>query len=401
MATFKFTARKIEAMKPPTTGRTESWDTGTKGFGLRVSKAGRKTWVVMYRHQGRLRRLTLGTYPNLPLAEARARARDALHRAAKGGDPAAEKQSERRADTFAEFAEEYLERHAKRRKRSWRKDALALQRDLLPAFGHRRAKAIKRKDVIRVLDAIVERGAPIQANRTLEILRKIYNWGIARDIVETNPCHMVERPSDENRRDRVLSDDEIRVMWPVFEQESPLMAAMFKMRVLTAQRGGEVAHMRWEDIDLREGWWTIPGEYTKNGLSHRVPLNLQALDLLAATEERVDNSPWVFPSPSGKGPITVIWKAAKRIRDRTGINFVPHDLRRSVASKLTGDLGISRLTVAKILNHTERGVTSVYDRYSYDDEKCRALDAWGRRLEEILSGETGAQAANVVRLPSG
>ena len=86
---------------------------------------------------------------------------------------------------------------------------------------------------------------------------------------------------------------------------------------------------------------------------------------------------------------------------RSGINFVPHDLRRSVASKLTGDLGISRLTVSKILNHVERGVTAVYDRHSYDKEKRQALDAWGRRLEEILSGETGAQAANVVRLPSG
>ena len=130
-------------------------------------------------------------------------------------------------------------RYAKRRKRTWRKDERAIERDLKPAFGHRKAKEIKRKDVARLLHSIVERGAPVQANRTLEILRKLYNWAIAEEIVEVNPCYMIEAPGEERQRERVLKDEEIRLVWAAIEPETPLMRAMFKLRLVTAQRGGE------------------------------------------------------------------------------------------------------------------------------------------------------------------
>ncbi len=396
MPRHNLTARFIDSIKPPAEGRTEYWDASTPGFGLRVAPSGRKTWVVMYRAGGRLRRLSLGTYPALSLGSAREVAKDALRDVAKGKDPAGIKQSERKAETFRELGEEYLERHAKKKKRSWKKDDLALRRDLLPAFGHRKAKDIKRKDVLRLLDGIVERGAPIGANRTLEILRKIYNWGIAREIVETNPCHMVERPAPENRRERVLSDDEIRAVWTAFERETPGMRAHFKLRLLTAQRGGEVSHLRWSDIDMDAGWWTIPPEYSKNGLAHRVPLSPSALEIVREMEVGRNGSDWVFPSPSGRGPTTVLWKATGRIRESSDVEFVPHDLRRTAASRMTGDLGINRLVVSKVLNHVESGVTATYDRHSYDAEKRHALDAWGARLEEIVSGRK--RVANVVPL---
>ncbi len=399
MPKMKLTARGVENIKPPTAGQVDYWDTSPPGFGLRVSPTGRKSWVLMYRHGGRKRRLTIGTYPSIPLAAARERAIAALSDVAQGQDPAGIKQAERRADTFAELAEDYMRRHAMVRKRSWQQDRRALNRDLLPRFAHRKAASIKRREVIDLLDGIKERGAPILANRTLEIMRKIYNWGISREIVETNPCQRIERPSAEVQRQRVLNDDEIRAVWRAFDQEPPYMSAMFKLRVLTAQRGGEIAHMRWKDIDVGAGWWTIPGEYTKNGLAHRVPLSPEALEVLGGVEEHSNGSSWVFPQPSGEGPITVIWKAVDRVRRRAGVQFVLHDLRRTAASRMTGDLGIGRLTVSKILNHVERGVTAVYDRHSYDAEKRQALEAWGQRLEEIVSGRAAKAASNIVGLP--
>jgi integrase len=228
----------------------------------------------MYRVRGdkRLRRATLGTYPSLTLADARDLARAELHAAAKGQDPAAERKADREADTFSELAEQYMERYAKKHKRSWFKDQQALNRDLLPRFRHRKASSLQRREVISLLEDIAERGAPVGANRTLEIIRRIYNWGIEREIVSVNPCQRIKKIGVERRRERVLNDDEIRAVWQAFEPETPRMRDHFKLRFLTLQRGGEISRMRWSDLDLASGWWTIPPDFTKNGLAHRVPL---------------------------------------------------------------------------------------------------------------------------------
>ncbi len=145
MPKLKFTARGIEAIKQPKAGQADYWDTSISGFILRVSYAGRKTWGIVYRHDGRKRRLTLGTYPSLSLADAREWAKDALREAAHGNDPAADKQAKRKAETLGELAAEYIEKHAKKKKRSWRTDELAFERDILPRFRHRKAASITRK----------------------------------------------------------------------------------------------------------------------------------------------------------------------------------------------------------------------------------------------------------------
>jgi hypothetical protein len=148
-----------------------------------MAPSGCKTWFVMYRSESRLRRLTLGAYPDLSLAEARKQAAEARHTVAQGDDPAARKHELRRAPTFANIASQYLAMHAKVHKRKWRVDARMLNLDILPPWGHRKAYDIKRRDVIALLDSIVERGAPIQANRTLALVRKIFNWAISRDLL--------------------------------------------------------------------------------------------------------------------------------------------------------------------------------------------------------------------------
>ena len=368
------------------------FDENLSGFGLRVGKAGKKTWFVMYRIKGHRtkKRLTLKKkYPQLSLKDARIEAKANLVKADRGEDPAGEKQKLKKAPALADLANEYLEKYAVHKKSIY-EDQRIIAKDLIPAWGTRKAKDIKRRDVLRLLDRIVDRGAPIQANRTLALTRKIYNWGISRDLVENNPCLQIKMPSQEHQRDRVFSEDEIKALWGAFEQVGPIMESLFKLHLVTAQRGGEVMTMQWRDIDLDSGWWTIPAEHSKNGLAHRVPLSGLALDILKQMEAISGNDKWIFPSPVKKcGHISNVQKTALKIREYSGVaDFKPHDLRRTAASLMTG-MNISRLTVAKILNHVEQGVTRVYDRYSYDREKRTALDKWARKLEQIL---TGAQA---------
>lgn len=376
----------LKRLLAPETGQVDYFDQKQSGLGLRVGKSGVKTWFVMYRIKGdrKKRRLTLDRYPHMPLAKAREEARKVLVKADSGRDPAQEKQQEKGRPSFPEFAAEYLDKHAKH-KRSVYEDRRIIEKDLLPAWRLRKAHDIRRLDVIRLLDTIVERGAPIQANRTLALIRKMYNWGIGRDLVQHNPCTQVKSPSRENQRDRVLSQEEIRSVWEAFDKLGSIMGGMFKLRLLTAQRGGEVQSIRWEDLDLSAGWWTIPPERSKNRLSHRVPLSELTLTILRELKEITGNTEWVFPSPIHKcGHISNVQKAALRVKEYSGVeDFKPHDLRRTAASLMTS-MGISRLVVSKILNHVERGVTSVYDRHSYDHEKRVALDKWSWQIEQIL-----------------
>lgn len=381
MGRVRLTHRGIASLKA---GRwlTDYWDASLRGFGVRVTRTGEKSYVVRYLHNGRRRRLTLGRYPGLSLADARDRAKDILYAVHRGEDPQGEKEAARNAPTFAELAAEYIERHAKPKKRRWKEDQRMLRVDVLPHWKRRPASSITRRDVSELLDGIVERGAPIMANHVRALLSKVFNFGIGRDLVETNPCAGVPMPAKPRQRDRVLSDDEIRRIWQVLDSQGNAMAASFKVRLLTAQRGVEVLSMRWEDIDGE--WWTIPAEVAKNGRSHRVPLSAPTLALLEELRVAADGSPWVFPSPKGGDrPIVHVQKAAEKLAKAAGIEFVPHDLRRTAASQMTST-GVPRLVVSKILNHVESGVTAIYDRHSYDGEKREALAKWGERLEEIL-----------------
>ena len=380
MAKAEFSARWVESVKPPEKTQVDYFDTKPPGVGLRVSNSGRKTWFVMYRSSGRLRRLTLGTYPALSLADARSQATIAKHTVAQGEDPATKKQQARTAPTVAHLAEQYIDLYAKVRKKSWRDDERLLHKEVLPHWGHRKAYDVTRRDVIALLDRIVERGAPILANRILALISKLFNWAISRDLLEHNPCYQVKAPSKENQRDRVLTDDEIRLVWDASKHLSPIPSAQISMRLLTAQRGGELQTMRWEDLELDTGWWTIPAHITKNGLSHRVPLSAPVLEILHLLQADTADEQWVFPSPKRQGqPLASMYKPVRAIKELTGISFVLHDLRRTAASNMTS-MGISRLVVGKILNHAESGVTRVYDRHSYDAEKREALEMWGRKV---------------------
>lgn len=392
---MKFTDRSIKSLKAERK-RYEAWEDNGKGFGIRVAPSGRKSWVYLYRFGGTARRITFGTYPAISLSGAhvkRAKAREDLE---KGIDPGLEliavKQSERDADIFAELAEEYLEKYAKPRKRSANEDERILRKDVIPVWGRRKAKDIRRRDVIALLDEIVERGSPIIANRTLAVIRKLYNWAMSRDIVDATPCAAIQAPSKENRRDRVLSDSEIKTFWTKLEEAKMSEGSKLALRLqlVTAQRKGEILSAAWSDLDLDDTVWTIPAEKSKNGLPHRVPLTDMAVELLSAIKEESGESRWLFPSAiySNRHVTETSVNHALRLNlDVFGLEpFTPHDLRRTTASHMASG-GVSRLVISKVLNHAESGITAVYDRHSYDKEKRMALEAWGRKLESILTGK--------------
>lgn len=385
MPTIPLSDRKVAALQP-LPSRVEYFDRSLPGFGVRVSPEGRKSWVLLYRNGGkRLRRLTLGVYPTIGLATARELAQSALRDATVGKDPAADRQRARQ-HTFDALTDRYLEKHAKPRKRSWRDDARMIRVEL-DAWADRPAASITRTEVRELLDGIVDRGAPVAANRVLALIRKIFNFGLDQEWVESNPALRVARPSIEHSRTRVLTTTELGAVWKWLHEPASddldgtdrryflLNRAALKLRLITAQRGGEVVSMRWSDVDLSAGWWTIPAARSKNKLPHRVPLSGPALKVLAVLKAmQADDAPQVFRGIVGT-------RQRRGALDGLDLPDVrPHDFRRTAASCMAS-AGVPRLVISKVLNHVEAGVTAVYDRHGYDIEKENALQAWARILE--------------------
>jgi integrase len=395
----KLTDRFIISILPPQSGSRIHWDDTLKGFGVRVSASGAKTFIVSYRTlSGRRRSMSLGSCSVLTAARARRRAREILAEAALGGDPAAERERLKQEPTFEHLANEYIDRHASA-KRSLAEDIRIIRKDLVEALGPLRISEISRRDVIVLVNAVMDRGAPIMANRTLALLRKMFNFGIEQALTESNPCSRIRRPGKERQRDRVLSEVEITTFWHNLPRTriSEMVQDILKLILITAQRPGEVAGAAWMEFDHAAtqstspmepdsgiSLWTIPAERSKNGLAHRVPLSRHAIRIIAS---RPNDGRYLFPSPKDSTKhirVSSLSHAVRNNVDMLGVDpFTPHDLRRTAASQMAG-MGISRLVIARILNHAESGVTAIYDRHSYDNEKREALEAWAERIGEII-----------------
>lgn len=403
--TTKLTDVSVQSLKPKAT-RYEVWDPANPGFGVRVTPKGIKSFVYLYRFGTLARRMTIGRYPQMSLSKARqeyANAKVTLED--KGLDPGKSlvdgRAASRAAPTVVQLVDEYIEKWAIPRKKSWREDKRLLTHDVIPVLGRKKAAEVTRRDIRLLLDGIIERGAPITANRVLAVVRKMFRFAVSRDIVPSNPCEAIEAPAKEASRERVLSKPEIQTVWQRLESQEPKMTELVKMSLrmmlVTGQRKGEVVGARWDEMDLAAGWWTIPGEKAKNGLPHRVPLSPLALTLLKRVRELSGDSAFLFPSSRGNKHIRedAISKAVRRDEVALKVlHFTPHDLRRTAASQMAS-AGISRLVISKILNHVDSGVTAVYDRHGYDKEKRKALNAWARQLDSITSGKKASKVVSI------
>jgi integrase len=375
------TAKALDALKPQAK-RYEVHDLHCPGMTVRISALGHKVFTVKFRYGLAQKRMKLGVYPRLSLATAREKAIDILRQVDEGIDPTKRRRS---ADMKVEsVCGEFIRLYAKPRNKSWRETERILEREFISLFGQRDIREIKRYDVLEMMDAAVARGSTYQANRILSNIRKLFGWCVERGIVESSPINGLKAPTKEISRDRVLSDKEINAVllscrndvYP-FRQFAPLLLA-------TAQRRGEIAEMRWSEIDLGAKAWVIPADRSKNGKAHVVPLSEYALSLLNDLPRFIDCD-FVF-TRTRRSPISGFSRALRRLWAATEANdWRLHDLRRTAASGMAR-AGVAPHVVEKVLNHLSgriSGVAAVYNRYFYDPEKRAALEEWGKILERL------------------
>ena len=398
------------------------------GFRLRVMPSGVKTWLYVYDFEGKQKQRNLGQYPEISLAVARVKFEADRKLLKNGTDPGEverlKKEERTKAPTVSDLCGEYIKKHAKKVKKSWEEDQRALDVEVITQWGKRKAADIKKRDVVLLLEGIIERGSPVMANRVRALLSKMFNFAVDRDIIEASPCTGIKPLAKETPRDRHLTEAEIQIFWNRLNDEDLILtedlARALKLILTTAQRPGEVTGMHSREIDGQ--WWTIPAERSKNGKAHRVFLTGLALQLIGEKKGYIFESPKEDedgkPKPidekglsralrrnikgqvyredpakrrNGKEYVRAPYKSKELPEDpnRIGVDhFTPHDLRRTAATFMA-EGGILEEIVDRVLNHSRRGVTWTYNRYPYEKEIQSALEAWEHKLIAITTGSKG------------
>ena len=403
----KLTEAAIRSKRGHKDKRVEIHD--SNGLYLVIQPSGAKSWALRYRVGGKSRKYTLGPYgddPAINLAKARSIASAEMLKVKTGGDPARDGRIES-TDTFESVAKRFLERYARPKNRNWKETARLL--GLIPddpvgadkddpatfvirkgsavdRWGARKISEIRRADVISLLDHVVDGGAPVGANRVLAAIRKLFNWAAGRYMLPSNPCEHLQRPSGENSRDRVLTDDELRLVWRAAGERGWPFGPIVQLLILTGQRRDEVAGMAWPELNLKERTWHLPRGRVKNDNGHDVPLSDAALKIINAVPKMAGTD--LLFTTTGKTPVSGFSKEKTSLVAQVGFDdWWLHDLRRTMASGMAR-LGVSLPVIEKILNHTSgsfRGVVGIYQRHSFAEEKRAALDLWGAHVARLVA----------------
>jgi integrase len=392
----------VEALK----ARQEVYEVGDPacpGLQIRVAPNGTKSWHWRFSWNGKRVRLTMGTYPAMNLAEAHQQSEVARALLRRGIDPRragltrAGRVRPETADfdaapghSVAHLAREFMERHVIKRRRRPHYVQRSLDADVLPYWRHRDARTIKPREVIELLDRVVDR-SPVMANRLAGILSQMFRFGIHRAIVETSPVQLLYKPGGkEPPRTRMLSEEELKTFLTRLEEACRYrrLPHVLRLLLLTMQRRGELSLAEWQEFDFEKKTWTIPGDHTKTGKGHVLPLSNWALEELRSLKVMAGRSPYVLPNLDGSGPLDpkYITRGVARCQNRfrkLGIaKFSAHDLRR------TGRTGLGRLRVKfevaeRVLNHARDKIHEAYDLHDYLDEKREALDKWEQYLKSL------------------
>jgi integrase len=322
----------------------------------------------------------------LTLAGARELATRELRRIELGADPAAERRTTtvaRGRDTVAGLAEQFLDLHAKKRRpATYSQYRTILRNDVIPAWGGRSVHDIGRRDAIELVESMA-RERPVMANRALATLSKFFGWLVVRDVLKSSPCVGIERPATERPRERVLTDAEVAAIWTACDQLGYPYGPCIQMLILTGQRRGEVAGMRWEEVG--GDTWSIGADRMKARQAHVVPLSRQALGILESVP-RIEGG-FVFTA-AGKRGLAKFSQVSPRLCALLNPPLAPwvlHDIRRTMASGLQR-LGFQIPIIEKILAHrsgTFRGIVATYQRHEYIAERREALQRWADHVEAI------------------
>jgi integrase len=437
----KLTVRGINALKPAEPGRRYVvWDTEVSNFGLRVTDAGKISFIVMRRVDGKLLRRVVAEhrvgaeYTEGLLTKARADAREVLNEMRQGVDPkqkralahaqaiaaeehADKEKGERKANSFESVAEDFIKRHVLARDKgalklkSGPEVAASIRRELIPIWRDRPIGEISRRDVVKLLEKVVDEDRPYIAHHLLAYLSKLFNWAIVRDVYGLNASPITRGMAKDiigakKPRQRVLSDAELREIWNATEATPYPFGPFVRMLVVTGQRLREAANAKWSEFDLDQGLWTIPPHRMKGDAAHEVPLSPLAVEILRSIpvdeKRRRYPSAYVFSTTAGKAPISGFSKAkialdrllaetrAKAALEGEQAAALPgwvfHDLRRTMRTNLSG-LPVPDLVAELVIAHAKPGLHKVYDQHAYRDEKRRALDLWAAKLLSVVEPE--------------
>lgn len=412
-----FTETWIKNLKPAA-DRQDFTEAGRPGFMLRVWPGGQKTFVLRYFRDSRSQVMTLGQWPTINLSAAHEEHTAARKHLSRGLDPIEERERETKAretreqhekasravtirNVIAEWAWHYARKHRKRPR-----EAVRLLKVYLGApWKGRPVRQLVKRDVVTLLDRIVARGSLVMANRIHNLGSQVFTFGVARDLITTSPWVGVGKPGGkEESSERWLTSDEVKAFWKALDAPGTAMSAQvrlgLKLILVTAQRPGEVATARFDAFDLRGRVWIIPEDIAKNERTHYVPLTALAVELVEQLRGLANDRPHLLPSQHSKlkrdEPISerALSRALKNNHSGDedpklfGLEpFTPHDLRRTASTHMTS-LGIPRLHVKKLLNHSDEGdTTGIYDRHHYWAEKQHAVQVWADELQAIIAGK--------------
>jgi integrase len=379
----KLTSKFIEGQKPNPTKRLDFRDELMPGLVLRISTSGTKTFCLHKRINGKMRRLTIGRFGVVSLAEARERVRQVLYEVETGRFEDRTGVEVETKPTLGDVVPDYIEKHAKVHNRDWkRKEALLAK---FTTLHGKRIDEIKRADVVKACD-VIHKYAPVSANRALAHLKHLMGWCVERGMIDASPIAGMKPLSKERSRERVLTDDEMAALWTACGAEGYPFGDCMKLLMLSGQRRAEVAEMRWSEIDLAKRLWTLPSSRAKNGKQHTVPITDAMLEVLRKAP-RFLNSDYVFTT-TGKSPVSGFGRVKDRLDKALPEDTEPwiiHDLRRTMSTNMAM-LGVPQPVTEALLNHKTgvvSGVAAIYNVYSHADEKREALAIWSQQLLEI------------------
>ncbi len=399
MVQKKLTNATIRSLPTPKTGRAEYPDDLVPGLKVRVSSRGAKSWTFRFRVDGQQRRMTLGSYPILGLADARELARGHLIKVGAGTDPIAEKQlaeealeiAEREAVTLSveSVIDEFIQKFCVEQKENKGVDETrrVFDIDVIPFWGGRDIRSIAKSDVIELRDKVFERGSPVQSNRFLSQMNTFLGWCSSEDKIDFNVAREVKKRGRETRRERVLSDDELKAIWIACEKLPLPFGQYVRTLTLTAARRSEIANLERDEIMASACLLALPKEKTKTGVTYEVPAGPMAQAIIASLP--LHNGRYVFSTTSGRRPISGFSKAKAELDRLSGVeNWTYHDLRRTADTRMN-EMGVKPHVVSAVLSHKVQGIEGVYNHASYRPEKIAAIKRWEAHIKRVLSGKSG------------
>ena len=383
------TAKTVQALKA-NGGQYEVTDGQVPGLRLRISQDGTKTFTLLYRHRGKKRRMKIGRFPDIGLADARLKASEVLLDARSGIDPRAKKDKDfTTLKSVEDLVDAYITLYVKPNNKpsTIQGTSRILVKDIAGPWPDRDVRDITRADAADLIERIAIARSPFGASNALRAGRAFFNWLVRKHVIEASPFADLKDPAGIVKRERVLESRELAAIWQATYEIGAPWGSILRLLILSGRRRGEVVSANWNEFDWRANIWTIPAGRTKGSRTSYKPITemMEAeLDGLGKKEDGL-----IFPSQrqSSCNPVSGFSKVKVRLDKRSGIiDWRIHDIRRTVATNLAA-LGVADTIIARILDHRIVGipdVTAVYNRHQYIPEMHDALKRWELQLGSIV-----------------